>query len=81
MSERSRFPALRATECAVMELKGHHHPGPLPAEAGACVPLFRGPPCKLVWLTPCSVFSQQQMKLMAQNLKEDSREGNKEEEA
>lgn len=81
VSEHPHFPASQATECAVMELKGHHHPGPLTAGAGVCVPPSRGPPCELAWLTPCSVFSQQQMKLMAQNLKEDSREGNKEEEA
>ena len=40
----------------------------------------QGPPLGLARLTRCPVFSQQQMKLMAENLKEESREGRKEEE-
>lgn len=62
-------PASPDSKCALMELKEHTAcPGP-PAE----VPLLG-----LGWLTECPVFSQQQMKLVAENLKEELREGEKE---
>lgn len=33
----SEHLASRGAECALMELKGHYHPGPLTAGVGACV--------------------------------------------